>query len=171
MSAGEQLRIVDPKEYTVVHVAAFYENDGQDGLAVSWDFAGDTGNRFSAWCESVMLTFEAMDGKPSQAKAWLDALGRTHPKPEITRALGSKIVATIHWLERRGHLVSDEFNGCMWMARCHRLGTHVALRFDEPSAENLRKLESEIPRMHLDPLDKGDFERLLRDVLHTEPSQ
>jgi hypothetical protein len=167
----EWLMDASRNDYTVAHVAAFYKNDGEEGISVSRDFKGDDGNRFSAWCESAMLAIEASGGTPEKAKAWLDGIGRANPEPEMTPTLWNNIVATIHWLERRGHLVSDEFNGCMWLARCHRDDTIVALRYDQPSAENICKMQSAIPRFQVSRRGTDDFERLVRDILHTAPSQ
>jgi len=133
-------------EVDIDTVAAYFRNDTMVGISVSLRFDdGAKGRRFAELCETAMLDFDM--SPPEPAIAWLTKIGRE--KPPFTMQLCNWIVATIHWLERRKHIQSDDYNGVMWMGT--RDGDLIAIRHDDPSPENNRELLRHIPKaeMHI----------------------
>jgi hypothetical protein len=150
-------------EYEIDTVSAYFRNDTTTGIAISLKFEdGAKGRRFAEGCEKAMLHFDM--SPPGPAIAWLTKIGRE--RPPLTKQLCNWIVGTIHWLERRHYIQSDEYNGVMWMGV--RGDEFFAIRGDQPSSANLRDLVQH--RVELDPLKDTDFEQKLREILGSPPS-
>ena len=154
------------KGFVIREAGAYYRNDRLfGGLSLSLGFDGDDGRQFAEKCERLMLTFDMHD--PALALAWLDRVG--HQKPRLGRALANMIVATIHWLERRGHLQSDDYNGVIWFAT-HRQVLFV-IRHDEMPLVSRQEFRSQHPAaVEFVGLDSKDFEKTLRIIFGTPPS-
>ncbi|HLK36746.1 MAG TPA: hypothetical protein VKU41_08335 [Polyangiaceae bacterium] len=155
-----------PEETRILRVAAFWREDEPGGITVHKGFDGDEGNVFASACERAMPHFD-MHETPGKATAWLGTYAQTFGDPSDSESEDAKrAIATIHWLERRGHIKSDEYNGVLWIA--HNGDTMIQLRHDAPS-EAMRREYITGPRTSTELLDPDRFEALLRDVLGTPP--
>jgi len=77
------------------------------------------------------------------------------------------VVATIHWLERRRHIVSDEFNGVVWLG--YKDGILMVMRTDEPTPEKKQEIRA-YHSVELRALETKDFEVQMRSLLGTPRS-
>jgi hypothetical protein len=142
----------------VVKVMAFYRDDMPTGaIAVTMEFQENEGNLFAASAQKAMLLYDA-HATPEGCFAQLEEWALTKPEDAIER-----IIVTIHWLERRGHLRSDDHNGVLWCALKGR--DLVMLREDQWTEKNLKIVEGAGQEVNL--LDRPEFERQLREILHT----
>jgi hypothetical protein len=124
-------------------------------------FEGENGNRFAAACETRMVEYDS--GNPADALAWLADLARR--KPELTRRTAFEVIGTIHWLERRKHLASDDHNGVVWTARIGN--ALVGLRFDLEKSDVRRELFRQLPQAAIVSLPNDVYEQVVSDILHS----
>ncbi len=106
----------------IAGVAAFWRNDQDAGVSICLDFASGGGDAFADAVRQAMPSFDA-SATPERCMAWLaEVAGR---KDQLSEVEILDVVACISWLEQRGDLLPDEFNGVIWFAR--RAGELVAL--------------------------------------------
>lgn len=123
--------------------AAYYRNDLPTGLGVGLNFepGDDRGAALLVWAQAMMAVFDRAG--PERAFAWLREQAPRARGETLTRQAIEVAIATVHWLEQRGHLASDEYNGMIWM------GTSGAglfcLRNDELSEARMRELRAALP--------------------------
>lgn len=154
------------KDPVIEAVSVYFQNDGDDGFSFRREFIGDTaGREFAGICEQLMVGYDAH--QPALAIAYLKRIAAAPDKP--ARVIGSAqlITATVHWLERRGHIKSDEFNGVLWIGR---RGTEAfGIRHDQPTLQHLNELIQVAPNTVLRGLGDKDFNAFVRDIFGTPP--
>jgi hypothetical protein len=125
-SARRQRAAVQQAVTRLVGVAAFWRNDHEGGLSVYLGFSSGASEPFVGAVQRAMTVYDASPNREPYL-AWLAEVAPRKErlsKPEIFRA-----IASISWLEQRGHLVPDEFNGVIWLGR--RDGELVSLSCEE----------------------------------------
>jgi hypothetical protein len=115
----------------IVGLAAFWRSETPDGLSISLDFRSGGGAEFASALRRSMAAYDA-NSTPEDCVAWLAAIA-PHKAEGFSGDILQRAVATIDWLERRGHLRSDEFNGVVWIARC---GGELVGFYDVPEASD-----------------------------------
>lgn len=144
-------------------VGAYWRDDQPGGIGFTIDFPPDrSGNRFAQRCEAALTLFDRNPDALENALGLLTKLGREQHVPDRE---GLRAVATIHWLEQRGHLRSDDHNGIMWVATTDE--AVVVVRLDGLTVDSARLVERYLPAIELrqEALDPGVFDRMLHDFL------
>jgi hypothetical protein len=103
-------------------VEAFYKNDKPGGLGIIYEFK-DGGERFVAGLERAMETWDA-NADPQDLLNQLDELGARREHVSLTDEENWVSLMNICWLELRGHLKPDRFNGAIFLPD----GTQAAVR-------------------------------------------
>jgi len=96
----------------VVHgAAAFWRDNEPGGVSVQIDLKSpERGLRF---CHQLVASLRVLDETPLEAH--LTKLRAYSPRRErLSVEEGCDIIAIVNWLQVRGHLVSDEYNGTMF---------------------------------------------------------
>lgn len=93
----------------VSHVAAYWRNDQPDGIGVMLPFDGDRGLRFCGELEQIADKWDLLGITPEGAIASL--------KKAIKRHDPIGVIVCVHWLQTRVHLVTDEYNGTLFMCQ------------------------------------------------------
>lgn len=160
------------KDVEIVGVDVFFRDDHPDGVCARIEFSPGEGQRFAQWCDRAARRFDAFP--PSMAIEWLTEVGRrlcasrVGEGEALDQQEGRIIIATIYWLERRGHIRSDEHNGVQWIGMRGDKDL-IAIRNDEPTPDKLREAREGIPNFVAMPWDDPrDFEAMLRKVLGIE---
>ncbi len=147
-------------------VCVFFHDDRPDGLAFSYPFPdGPESRKFSEWCESTLPELDATEDAPGAIR-WLETTARRVARGPVSRELGVRITLTVHWLERRGHIASNEHNGVMWIGT--QDGAVVCLRHDPPIVGFAERMMRE-HRVTV-VVEEDRFESKLREILGTPPA-
>lgn len=118
-----QDKVVRPFEGQILHVSGFWRNDRRGGLGFGYDFSGPgfkptDGEAFARRLDESLRTYDR-NANPADIEAQLRSLGEEKERllvvgqhlPEEHNGIA---LMNIHWLEQRGHLQADEFNGISW---------------------------------------------------------
>lgn len=93
----------------VTSISAFWKNDVPGGIGLTFRFGDrENGNRMLAGLEATLADYDR-NATPEAIVAQLEAWGGTSLSMEQKYVA----VANVYWLERRGHLKSDDFNGVL----------------------------------------------------------
>jgi hypothetical protein len=97
----------------ILRILAFWQNDRPGGLGVGIEFDPSeptAGEEFSHELEARLASYDA-NANASDILAQLSAVAaESHRDPQMT----ASVIADIYWLQERGHLKADEYNGVAW---------------------------------------------------------
>src|SRR4051794_10628641 len=100
----------------VMSVSAFWRNDRPGGIGFTIQFEGrdpHAGSHYQEAVERSLLTWD----KHANAADLLAQLAdfATVGGASFTRQEQFVTIVNVAWLESRGHLASDDFNGILWL--------------------------------------------------------
>ena len=94
----------------VVMVSAYYKNDKPGGIGVSLTFdVPESGVNFCLGMEECLTEYDRLSVE--EVLAGLSQLSKTRPE---TRFAAAEAIMGVYWLQARGHIASDEYNGTMF---------------------------------------------------------
>ncbi len=143
----------------VVHVSAHWRDTDPDGIGLLLQFSPPNGKAFVKVLDETVLDMDMRGVLPQAANEFLKTFV-SRGKPEEDRQLA---VATIHWLETRGHLPSDEYNGITWGVIDGRV--YKVLRRDEPTPVAWAKIARNGTEQEIVRIDPDRYETLVNDLL------
>jgi hypothetical protein len=95
----------------IVGVAAFWNNEREDGLSIRLELESGTSDDFMAGLRRALAFYDA--SAPALCLGRLSYIA-TH-KDGLSLEDLTDAVAAIFWLESQGHLQPDEYNGVVWI--------------------------------------------------------
>jgi hypothetical protein len=97
----------------IVRISAFWRNDRPGGLGVGIDFHDDPmgGEEYSRHLSRTLDTWDK-NAAPGDIVDQLRELANL--ETELSDRETFIAIADIYWLQERGHLETDEFNGVLW---------------------------------------------------------
>jgi hypothetical protein len=103
----------------VVMVSAYYKNDKPGGIGVSLTF--DVPGSGAAFCQGMEECLTEYD--KLSVEELLDGLAKLSVNRPDSQFAAAEAIMGVYWLQERGHLESDEYNGTMF--NCMFRGTLV----------------------------------------------
>jgi hypothetical protein len=124
-------RVTATSDLEVLRVSAHFRNDKPDGLGVALDFNDSGGVAFCLALEYGLAVYDRQQTTPEQILATLGKFARERPESHDAAA---EVVMGVHWLQVRGHLAVDEYNGTLF---CCVRGGNLLVVEDNPVAVDL----------------------------------
>jgi hypothetical protein len=111
---GPQVRNPKPAYEVVFAHAHFRETEHETGIGCVVDFHGHPGDGIE-FCRDLERRARDYDASGIKRSVFLDTLRRLSARSlTLTRDEQAMAFDAIYWLESRGHLKSDEHNGCVF---------------------------------------------------------
>lgn len=108
--AMEQAQVGD-----IIHVGAFWKNDQARGIGFERVFI-EGGKQFAAQMKEALAAYDQGGAEPEDLIEQLQEMG-ADGKWRSDEQLQIVVFMNIYWLEQRGHLQPDEYNGVRWTQR------------------------------------------------------
>lgn len=138
-------------------MGAFYKNDRPGGLGFEMECDDD----LPGFLETTARQYdEVVQKTPSEVKFYFDQLaswGAALSRGELSEDLQMAAIINIYWLESRGHLKSDEYNGMVW-AYAGPESPSATNRKDRRAARAAARRSGPIP-MTAEELHEGRLDR------------
>jgi hypothetical protein len=94
----------------ILMVSGFWHDDEPGGIATGMQFPDGDGETFCQQLEDCLPEYDKLTLEEVQ-----NELRRLSPhRLQLSRAEISHVIACVHWMQRRRHLMPDEYNGTMF---------------------------------------------------------
>jgi hypothetical protein len=102
-------------EDRLILISAFWRNDCPDGVGCTFEFQGNDGETMAKLIEDTVKVYDQHPEVPVEEYVeQLRAIGLTPIDLRDEQMLMLAMI-NIAWLERRGHIPTDEFNGMLYV--------------------------------------------------------